>query len=223
MDFDVSIFKFARGAVAIRQPDSKAVCGRVVVGHIQLERAIVPVDFSSAKDAPRIRSLLKICGDAGAPHAEGTFKAVVNVNNFTSQRAVFVFVTLESSLKFELRLVAGWPGDVSVAGGEILALLTTAAATTAACATAATAGACSRDRVTILRHSTRERKDPAADTGASRDCVADERENASRKDGVGAKSGRAADLPEHIPTRRAIGQDNRGVARGRECAPHLEN
>src|ERR1700686_166199 len=150
MDLDVSTFKSARGAVTVRQADSKTVCSRLVVGHVQLVRTVVPVNLGSALDAPRIWSLLKICGDARALHPEGTFKPVVNVNYLAVRRAVCVFADLESGFKLEFRIVAGWPGDVPVAGGEIVARLATTATTT---------GGCSADCVTVQCHGPRKRKD----------------------------------------------------------------
>jgi hypothetical protein len=37
------------------------------------------------------------------------------------------------------------------------------------------------------------------------------------------KSGGAANLPEHISSRRSFGQDDGGLARRRKRGPHLEN
>src|SRR5712691_3955863 len=98
------------------EADSRVVCSRVVSGHVQLVRAMVPVNFGRALDAPRIWSLLKIAGDADAFHSEGTCKAVVNVNDLAVRRTACVFAGLESGFKLEFPIVAGWPGDVRVAG-----------------------------------------------------------------------------------------------------------
>lgn len=79
------------------------------------------------------------------------------------------------------------------------------------------------DAVPAERHSTRQRADSTGNAGTGSDRVADIRENASFKSGLRAKSGRAANLPEHIPRRRALGEDNRGIARGGERGSYLED
>src|SRR5882724_7012426 len=73
------------------------------------------------------------------------------------------------------------------------------------------------------RHGTREGENSTGNAGAGGDGVADIRENASFKSGVGAKRRRAANLPEHISCRGALGQDNRGLACCGKRAPYLKN
>ena len=105
----------------------------------------------------------------------------------------------------------------------ILAAVVIISVAVATTTTTSRGGGRSCDVVGIQRHCAAQCKNSAHYTSAGSHGVTGEGDQISHEGTSGTESGGAANLPEHIASQGAAGQDDRGIARCRKRAAYLEN